>query len=189
MARQRQRDVRSLVVLLALLVAGWSSGSHILSRHPQGVLALPTANPHTTLRAAPRRSPAPISARVVLPSRTMTAGSSMSGRVVAENDTGQSIRVPGCLTLFQVALASSKHHPAVAWPTCTQVFTIPIGKSSYPATVEASYSACSPGRPQGGLREHACPPGTRPRSLPVTTTPRSSDSAISSQSRRQSRSV
>jgi len=88
----------------------------------------------------------------------------MPGRVVVENDTGQSIRVPGCLTLFQVALASSKYHPAVAWPACTQVFTIPIGKSSYPATVEASYSACSPGRPQRGLR--ACLPTRYPPPLP-----------------------
>ncbi len=97
----------------------------------------------------------------------------MSGRVVVENNTGRAIHASGCLTLFQVVLTSSKYHPAVAWPICLQPFTIPAGKSSYPATVEASYNQCSQGRPRGGLR--ACLPGPRPpRCLPATTAPRSS---------------
>src|SRR6266566_1259827 len=42
------------------------------------------------------RSPAPVSARVVLPARTMTAGSSMSGRVVIENrHPHRAIQLPG----------------------------------------------------------------------------------------------
>jgi hypothetical protein len=56
-----------------------------------------------------------MSAMVVLPSQTMTAGSSMPGRVVVENNTGRAIHVLGCGTLFQVALVSSTHRPAIAW--------------------------------------------------------------------------
>src|SRR6266487_4384768 len=166
-ARRRHMDMRSLVncvIVLALLVAGCSSGGHISSRRPQGVATQPTANPHTTLRATSRHSSAPMSARVVLPSRTMTAGSSMSGRVVVENSTGHAIHVTGCVTLFQVVLVNNKYKPTVAWFTCLQKFTIPVGESSYPATVEASYSRCGPGRPRGGLR--ACLPNNHPPPLP-----------------------
>jgi len=163
MARQRQIDVRSLVIVLALLVAA-CSGSHISSRRPQGAPAQPAPNLHTTLPATPGRSSAPMSARVVLPSPAMTAGSSMPGRIVVENNTGRAIHVSGCWRLFQVALTSNKYQPAVAWPTCSQTFTIPVGESSYPATVEASYSQCSPGRPHGAVR--ACLPNRRPPPLP-----------------------
>jgi hypothetical protein len=88
----------------------------------------------------------------------------MSGRVVVENDTGRAIHVSGCLTLFQVALVSNKYQPAVVWFTCLQAFTIPVRESSYPVTVEASYSECREGRPQGTVR--ACLPDRRPPPLP-----------------------
>ena len=87
----------------------------------------------------------------------------MSGRVVVENNTGRAIQVSGCGTLFQVALVSDTYHPVVAWTTCARGFTIPAGQSSYPTTVEASYLACSQGRPHGGLR--ACLPGNQPPPL------------------------
>jgi hypothetical protein len=88
----------------------------------------------------------------------------MSAHVLVENNTGRAIRVSGCLTLFQVALASSKYQPAMAWPACAQAFTIPAGQSSYPVTVRASYLECSAGRPQGAVR--ACLPNRRPPPLP-----------------------
>jgi hypothetical protein len=150
--------------VLALLVAGCSGGSHIPPRHLQGAPARPAANPHTALPAEPRRSPAPMSARVVLPSLAMTAGSSMTGRAVVDNNTGHAIRAWGCLTLFQVALVSGTYQPAVAWLTCAQTFTIPAGESSYRVTVEASYLQCHQGRPQGTVR--ACLPGGQPPPLP-----------------------
>lgn len=164
MARHRHMDVRSLVIVLAFLVAGCSSGSHVPSRRPQGAPAQPAPKLYTALPATSRRSSAPMSARVVLPARTMTAGSSMPGRVVVQNNTGHAVHVFGCLTLFQVALASSTYHPAVAWLGCLQPFTIPVGESSYPVTVEASYSQCQAGRPQGAVR--ACLPDRRPPPLP-----------------------
>ena len=66
----------------------------------------------------------------------------MSGRVVIENNTGHSIRAAGCLSLFQVALTSSTYKPDMMWLTCLQRFTIPVGTSSYPVKVIASYNQC-----------------------------------------------
>ncbi len=110
------------------------------------------------------RSSAPLSASVRLRSRTVSAGSSLPGRVVVQNNTGHAIRVPGCGALFQVALASARYQPAVAWPTCLQMLTIPAGESSYPVTVLASYLQCHEGRTQGAIR--ACLPDQRPPPLP-----------------------
>jgi hypothetical protein len=111
------------------------------------------------------RFPAPISARVVLPARTMTAGSSMSGRVVIENNTGRAIHTTGCLTLFQVALVSSRYHPPIVWFLCLMSFTIAAGQSSYPVTVSASYAGCGQCRPSGAVR--ACRPGGHSPALPA----------------------
>jgi hypothetical protein len=72
----------------------------------------------------------------------MTTGSSMTGHVVIVNNTGRVIHAGGCGTLFQVALVSAAYHPAIAWTTCYQGFTIPIGRSSYRVTVDAFYLHC-----------------------------------------------
>ena len=141
------KGMRALVIVLGLVAAGCSSSS--------ATVPVPGAV----------RAPGPISARVVLPERAMTAGSSMSGHVVVENDTGRAIRTSGCLTLFQVALAGSSYHPAIAWPACLQSFT--VGQSSYPVTVAASYGRCSQGRPSDAIK--ACLPGGQMPSLPPGT--------------------
>jgi hypothetical protein len=148
---------------MALLAAACSGSSHLSSRHTEGAPAPPTPNLRTTLPATPGPKSAPPSARVILPSRTMVAGSSMSGRVVVQNNTGHVIRVGGCLRLFQVALAGDKYQPAVAWLLCLQTFRIPIGGSSYPVTVQASYLQCGAGRPHGAVP--ACLPNRRPPPL------------------------
>jgi hypothetical protein len=126
-AGQRQTHMMPRLVVLAflllafLLLATGCAGSAAAHR---------AANAHPTLPAAARRPAASMSAWVVLPSQTMTAGSQISARVVVENNTGHAIRVPGCGTLFQVALVSHTYQPAVVWPTCVQTFTIPVGQVS-----------------------------------------------------------
>jgi hypothetical protein len=137
-AQRRPIDVRYmrlLVLLLAVAAAGCSSGGH--------------ATPQLT-------------ARVVLPSRIMAGGSSMTGRVVVGNDTGRAIHVWGCQTLLQVALTSSRYRPTMAWLHCRQRFTIPAGRSSYRLTVVARYLQCS--KSLGATR--ACLPDGRPPPLP-----------------------
>jgi hypothetical protein len=94
----------------------------------------------------------------------MTAGTSMAGDVLVDNDTGHAVYVVGCLTLFQVILTSSTYRPAVAWPACLQQLTIPPGQTRYWITLRASYSQCSQGHPQDDLK--ACLPGGRPPPLP-----------------------
>jgi META domain len=92
-----------------------------------------------------------VTARIELPSRTMVAGSKMSGRVVVENDTGEPIHATGCVSLFQVALENDSEIPSIPWLTCGDRFTIPVGESSYPIVVRATALICS-----------ACPNGSPP---------------------------
>jgi hypothetical protein len=67
----------------------------------------------------------------------------MSGRVVVDNSTGRPVPVWGCDFLFQVLLVGQGYRPEPTWLTCLQQFTIPIGESSYPVTISASYNRCS----------------------------------------------
>jgi hypothetical protein len=91
----------------------------------------------------------------------------MAGYAVVTNTAGHAIHVSGCVKLFQVLLTSSTYRPPVAWFTCLQRFTIPVGKSRYPVTVWASYSQCSLDRPQHGLKP--CRPDGRMPPLPPGT--------------------
>jgi hypothetical protein len=150
-------DVRSLVVVLALLLVGCSTGSHVATM----------ANPGTALTPVHRSSAAPMTARVMLPSRTMTAGTLMPGQVLVDNTTGRLIQVSGYVNLFQVLLTSNTYRPTVAWFTCLQRFTIPVGESRYAVTVRASYSECGQGRPHHGLKP--CLPAGRMLPLPPGT--------------------
>jgi hypothetical protein len=132
MARRRRIDVKQFVILLAILAAGCSSAGRV---------------------APASGSSYALSARVVLPTRTMTAGSSIEGRIVVSNNTGRNIHTTGCGTLFQVALTSRSYHPDPVWPLCLQPFTIPVGVSSYRISVAATYLVC------GDRQSPACLPG------------------------------
>src|SRR5690242_13765813 len=143
-------SVRSVAVLvtIAAAVAGCASS------HPAAQTA---ASPRATA------STPPVSVRLVLPSRTMTAGSQMTANVVLNNNTGHALHELGCLSLFQVALTSSTYHPDVSWLTCLQMLTIPAGKTSYTVKVQATYLSCSQGHTQPYLKpclpgEHKMPP-------------------------------
>ncbi|MGH3203834.1 MAG: hypothetical protein ACRDP5_17545 [Streptosporangiaceae bacterium] len=154
------------LAVLVLLLAGCASGSHGAAGGGQAAVASPAARPRLAATAAPGH-PAALSARVVLPSNAMTAGSSMAGHVLVDNNTGHTVHAAGCLALFQVVLTSGTYRPVVAWATCLQQFTIPPGQTRYRVTLQASYSQCSQGRPQDGLR--ACLPGGRMPPLPPGT--------------------
>jgi hypothetical protein len=85
----------------------------------------------------------------VFPSRTIATGASMSGHLILENGTGQSVQTAGCGSFFQVALTSKTYHPTIPWLTCLQSFTIPAGQSRYRVTIEANRSVC----PQDSARD------------------------------------
>jgi hypothetical protein len=93
------------------------------------------------------RGGAPVTARLALPSRTLTSGQQMSVRVIVDNRSGHALRVRGCQTLFGAALWSRTYHPGVAVPSCAQQFTVPTGESSYRIPVQATYLACSMSHP------------------------------------------
>jgi heat shock protein HslJ len=83
-----------------------------------------------------------VTARMELPSTTMTAGSSMSARVVVENNTGHPIRATKCGSFFQIGLQNTEIKWHAIWPQCAVSFTIPVGESTYPVTVIAAYATC-----------------------------------------------
>jgi hypothetical protein len=153
--------------VLALLLAGCASGSRGAAGHGQAAVAPPAARLRPVATTPAPGQPPALSARVVLPSDTMPAGSSMTGQVLVNNNTGHAVHVAGCLALFQVVLASGTYRPAVAWATCLQQFTIPVGQTRYRVTLRASYSQCSQGRPRDGLG--ACLPDGRMPPLPPGT--------------------
>ena len=145
--------MRASVVLLALAVAGCASGSHASSSHASG----------TASAAAPRYSPAQVSVQVQVPSRTMEAGSSMLAHIIVDNRTGHAIHAKGCGQLFELALGNSSHPALSGWPACLQTLTIPIGKTSYPWTIRATYDSCG----GVGAGELACLPHGQPPPLPA----------------------
>ena len=121
--------------------------------------------PGSRERSGRPQTSAPVTARVVLSSRTVDAGGSLTGRVVVTNRTGEPLQGIGCGNIFQVALRSDEVKPEVAWPLCAETLTIPPGRSTYPVTAAATYLSCSTSpvadtarcRPGGGLPP--LPPG------------------------------
>jgi hypothetical protein len=115
----------------------------------------------------------------------------MLGHVVVENDTGRRMEFGQCSGVFQVALERPGIREQPASFECLIPTWIPVGASSYPFTLDATYLACSPQRPQHDLP--AClanrqmpplPPGNydaqffpaatflpTPRAIPVRVTP------------------
>ncbi len=129
---------------------------------PQAPASSVTPSSAGTTSPSPVQPEGAVSARIVLPSTTVTAGSTMSGRVVVHNTTGHRLHVDGCGSPFAVALGNDKVKPKVAWLTCLQRFTIPDGWSSWPVEVSASYSMCGKGKglvPCENGQVPALPPG------------------------------
>jgi hypothetical protein len=57
----------------------------------------------------------------------------MPARVVVENNTGRTISVYGCGTIFAIGLVNGTYRQEVAWPACRQRLTIPMGQSTWRA--------------------------------------------------------
>jgi hypothetical protein len=157
------------VTVLFVSVAGCTSSGAIGGRQSAGVPAGPASTASSRAHAAGSVSPAPrrqaaatVTARLLLPARTMRAGSEMGGRIVVDNNTGHVIGVSGCLSIFKVLLVSARYRQEAAWLQCLQGFRIPVGESSWPVHVDASYLTCTEGKPMPGevacLSSSAAPP-------------------------------
>ena len=105
-----------------------------------------------------------ISATFELAAQTTKAGSTLTGRVIVANDTGQAVRGTKCGGYFQVVLTNSHAAQQPAWDECAQRFTFPVGESTYPVTITATYLACTSGPAQGSIP--ACLQNNAPPPLP-----------------------
>jgi hypothetical protein len=108
--RIRARLGRTLVTTMALILAACSGHSHGLAARPTPTSEVPLSAPATLGRLPVARKPTPprarLSAHVVLSTMTMRAGSSSSGVVIVDNNTGRALHPSGCLSLFGIALAN-----------------------------------------------------------------------------------
>jgi hypothetical protein len=73
----------------------------------------------------------------------------VQAKIIVENATGTALQAPACGSLFAVALGNDTSPPAVAWATCLQILTVPVGESSYAVPLIASYPSCGTGSPDG----------------------------------------
>ena len=103
-----------------------------------------------------------LSARLVLSTSTVRAGDEISGKVVVENLTGRDINLIGCHSIFQVLLRSSTYTPDPGWLLCSERFTVPIGQSSYPVPVRATYNECGQTGATAGFPACLPPPNVMP---------------------------
>jgi hypothetical protein len=113
-----------------------------------------------------------ISAAFILPRDTMAEGSSMTGDLVIDNETGAPISAGCSPGDFAVALANDQVHPAIAFtmPGCihTRTTMIPIGMSHRPLTLKAeNYSSCLP-QDEPSTSSPVYPPPTYPATVPAT---------------------
>ena len=149
--------MKSLVVAAALFLAACTSPSNSPSSPTTRATGTPRPASQPVASAHPK---APLWARIVLPSKTIPAGSMIPARVIVVNNTGRALNGENCGSPIQVALANDKIVPSVTWLHCLQWFTIPAGESSWPVTVAARYSACGGGLvPCVDRHPPALPPG------------------------------
>jgi hypothetical protein len=108
-----------------------------------------------------------LSARLVVPSKKVVAGSVVQTKLRVGNTTGNPVTVTSCGSPFAVALNSKAYMPLVGFPACAMSFTIPIGRSTYTVPLQASYSSCGgEGTIPGQGPPRPCING-RPPPLPV----------------------
>lgn len=84
-----------------------------------------------------------VTTRLVVPHQSLPAGSSMHASVVVTNTTGHPIKSVKCFGPFAVDLRNRHAFQAPAFALCAVDFTFPIGRSTYPVTIDSSYGHCT----------------------------------------------
>jgi hypothetical protein len=134
--RRRRRTRRFTSATVALVVLALAGGI--------ALTRIDTTSGNVTHPATSTIEPTGITARVVLPSSTILAGSSMSGSVVVENNSGHALHVFGCGGIFAVTLNNAEGgQGSPAWTLCRMDITIPLGSTTYPVTIQATFLMCS----------------------------------------------
>ena len=94
----------------------------------------------------------------------MRTGTTATGEVVVQNNTGRALQASGCGSTFALALTSATYQPQVGWLRCLTNISFPPGRSTYNVTLVASYLACTRGTPSSTLP--SCLPSGQAPPLP-----------------------
>lgn len=137
---------------IIVLVAGCASASRPAGNTTAGPPR--AASPAAPVSARPAVRPGGLSARLVLRSAAVVAGSSVTARVVIDNETGHPVNFADCDGgAYEVVLWAGGYRPGAAWPACLGHDTLPAGESTRVVRFMAAYGSCAPQRP--------VPPGAR----------------------------
>jgi hypothetical protein len=102
--------------------------------------------PKTTRHLAATDATTELSARLVLPSRTIKAGSNIPVRVVVENHAGHPIATQGCgpKLVFTIELSNDGYQQQMGFAGvgCRRRSRIPTGRTTYSTEILASYTGC-----------------------------------------------
>jgi hypothetical protein len=139
-ALPRHSGSRRVLVVATLLLVVVVIGGAVVALAAGGSASRegPVAPVETTLPTVP---PAPLRARLDLPSDRMVAGAYMQGEVVVNNDTGAQIDLVDC-GLYAVALANADYHQGFAKFACAAQIRVPTGESRWPVAVMALARGC-----------------------------------------------
>ena len=133
-----------------------------------GLAGVAVICPMRTAAAPPAGS---LTARLTLPTTTIRTGESVAAQIILTNNTGQEIHVVGCGPIYSVLLTGNSYTPGPSWLDCAQPITIPKGDTTYPVTLAATVSECSPRGDQGmaSCLPNGSMPGLPPGRYAATT--------------------
>jgi hypothetical protein len=94
----------------------------------------------------------------------------VTGHVIVENDSGNSVKMNDCGSPFQVLLTNTGVHQQPVWPACYGPLSVPVGVSNYPVYVTARYSMCHLKGPPPLCKKDGLPPGQYEANLFQSTT-------------------
>jgi hypothetical protein len=156
-ANRQRRLAVAVAVGILIVVAGMGIRQLVRSPHAERIVATPSPSPSTGRAHGPA-----LSARLVLPSRTFAAGSTVGAVVEVTNPTGKTINAIGCGGIFATVLSNSSYSQEPATLSCAQTYPITPGRFTFQVPVRTNYSQCAPITP--GVQ---CLPNSSPPALPV----------------------
>lgn len=100
-----------------------------------------------------------LSSTLQLSKTIVSAGGSLTGQIVVDNNTGSALHVPGCNFIFDLVLANDSYQQPAVWLLCLGSVTVPPGRSSYPVQLSALYRGCGPRSSSPCVEGQPLPPG------------------------------
>jgi hypothetical protein len=129
----------------------------------------------TTARSAGVAPALPtLSTRLVLPKRTVRAGSPLNGTLIVTSTSERTIDLSAstpnhCAPQFGVSLTNRQFPPSTTFPAVCipRPFPLHPGKNRFPFTVQTSYAMCAAGDPPPSPEAPRCDQHLRSPPLPV----------------------